>query len=125
MIADIAVTLLSAKLVGGVRKGAGAAVERVLAQSATGITAMLGAGVVASAFPKATAFLGAAVNLGVGWIAGSPLGYSPDWAGVNYVYPGTRNDAINNWISPAPTAPASSLPSSSSPPAGSSGPARR
>jgi hypothetical protein len=123
MIADIAVTWLSGKIVGGVLKGAGAAVQRVLAQF--GITIMLGAGVVASAFPKATAFLGAAVNLGVGWIAGSPLGYSPDWAGMNYVYPGTRNDAINNWISPAQSVPASSPPPSSSPPAGSSGPARR
>lgn len=121
MTADIAMTWLSGKIVGGVFKLAGAIVERVLARSATGITAMLTAGIAASAFPRASAFLGGTANLLLGWVVGSPLGYSPDWAGVNYVYPASKNDAINDWISPPP----SRSPPASAPTTGASGPRRR
>jgi hypothetical protein len=114
MAADIAVTWLSAKIVGGVGKMAGAGIAAVLGRSALGIQTMLAVGVVASAFPTTTAYVGAVANLLGGWVAGSPLGYSPDWALINNVYPSEANNAINDWISPTPTLP--NTPPSSLPP---------
>jgi hypothetical protein len=116
MAADTAVTWLSSKIVGGVFKIAGAGIAAVLGKVACGIQVQLAVGVVAAAFPTAAEYTGAVANLLMGWVVGSPLGYSPDAAAVNYVYPGKANDAINDWISPTPAL----LPAAPSPPPPSS-----
>jgi hypothetical protein len=114
MITDIAVTWISGKIAGALTKGAGAAITGILARVGDGVTVMLAAGVVASAFPTVTYYLGATTNLVVGWMVGSPLGYSFGWAPGN-VYGGKLNDAVNDYISPTPTPPPS-LPPSTPPP---------
>lgn len=95
---DVLVTYISGKIAGAILKGAGAIVEGILAEVAGGITAMLGAGIVAAAFPTATYVLGAVASQLVGWAVGSPLGYSYSWA-PGSVYGGKANDALNDWLS--------------------------
>ncbi len=104
MIGDVAVTWLSSKIAGGILKGAGALVTGVLAEVAGGIEVMLMAGLASVAFPIASQYLSGAANLVVGWMVGSPLGYSFPWAPGN-VYGGKLNDAVNDWISPPPPPP--------------------
>lgn len=122
MACDIAVTWISGQIAGFIVKGAGAVITGILAEVAGGIEAMLVAGVVASAFPTVTYYLGAVTTQLVGWAVGSPLGYSYSWA-PGSVYGGKANDALNDWISPTPTAPtpASPPPSSSGTPSTPSG----
>jgi hypothetical protein len=128
MIADIAVTYLSGKIAQGLVAGAGAVVAGILAEVAGGLEIMLVAGVAAAAFPTAAEFLGKAAEQVVGWMIGSPLGYSFSWAPGN-VYGAALNDAVNDYISPspAPTAPPSASGSSTppTPPAPSASPGPR
>ncbi len=110
MLADVAVTWASSKIVGGAFKLAGAGMTKVLGKSVRGIQTMLTAGLVAAAFPTTAEYIGSVSNLVVGWVVGSPLGYSPDFA-PGGGYGGKLNEAINDSIAPAPT-------SSSTPPNG-------
>lgn len=109
MAVDVAITWLSSKIVGGIFKGIGA----MLGKLNWGITVMLVAGVVGSRFPRAAEFVSQTASLLLGWLVGSPLGYSAGWSPVG-VLGGRANDAINDWISPAPASPAA-LPPSSTP----------
>ena len=112
MAADIAATWFSSKIAGGVGKVAGAKIAAILGKVAYGTQVQLAVGVVASSFPTAAEYLSSVTSL----LAGSPLGYSREGAPGND-YGAKLNDAINDWISPAPTlAPA--LPTPSSPAAG-------
>jgi hypothetical protein len=117
MAADIAVTWLSSKVVGGASRFAGARIAAGLGKSALGIQTMLAAGMVASAFPTAAEYVSSVGNLLAGWMVGSPLGYSREKAKGN-VYGARANDAISDWISPAPDLPPAPPPPPS-PPAGS------
>jgi hypothetical protein len=91
-------------LVGKIVEGAGNVFLYVLGKSVAGNVAMLAGGVLAAAFPKTAAYLGALASQIAGWAIGTPLGYSRDlpWTGLG----GKLNDAVNDWISPTPTAPA-------------------
>jgi hypothetical protein len=71
----------------------------------TALLAAGGAGVIfATALPQTTIALRALAETVIGFIIGSPVGYSFDtpWGGLG----GKANNALNNWISPTPEADA-------------------
>jgi hypothetical protein len=125
MIGDIAVTYISGKIAGAIMAGAGAVITGILAEVAGGIEVMLMGGIVAAAFPTAAHYLGAVATQVVGWMVGSPLGYSFSWA-PGSVHGGELNDAVNDYISPAPPAasPPGTPPATASPGPPSTSPSR-
>ncbi|HXI58130.1 MAG TPA: hypothetical protein VNO55_18820 [Polyangia bacterium] len=98
-------------LVGAVIGKAANGFVALLGKTVIGNMAMLAGGVVAAAFPKTAAYLGAVATQLVGWIVGTPLGYSKESKLSSLG--GKLNDSITEWISPTPTPPA---PSPSTPP---------
>jgi hypothetical protein len=113
-LCDVAISWAVGKIAGKIVGAAGGAIASMLGKSATGITVMLGIGIVASKFPGTAYALQAGAELVVGWVIGTPLGYSfPSPLGWGSTYGGKLNDTVNDLISPSPPKPGSpSTPSS-------------
>ncbi len=99
---------ISGAIVGVVAAGAGALITGILAEAAPEVLLALGLALASPVGAAVAANAAEGAGQGaeglVGWVIGSPLGYSFDlpWTG----WGGALNDKITDFISPAPTAPA-------------------
>jgi hypothetical protein len=124
MAADTAVSWAASKFIGGVAKKAAGPIAKQLGKSAWATHAMAAAKAGIAAHPATAESIRAAANVAASFVVGSPLGYSPQFAGVNVVYPSENSDAINDQLPPALGLPAAS-PSPTSSPKGPQAPKRR
>lgn len=110
-VAGLVAGLTDAVIVFVVSKIAGFIVEELapaLIGALLGPEALLAVGLVGVAFPVAFQVAQDGLEMLIGWGIGTPLGYSPNPdehsipIGIVSKYGGKLNEALNNWISPAP-----------------------
>lgn len=119
MFIDSLWVFIVGEITGAIVAGAGAVIAGVLAEISGG-AALLAAGLIAAANPTLMAYVAGIPQLILGYMIGTPLGYSFDfppfggtgengnpvgWTGAG----GTVNDAVTEFFSPTPALPASTL----------------
>jgi hypothetical protein len=100
MLSDIGLTFLVSKVAGWLNKAVGKGVEGLLGMIGNGVTPLLVVGLATIAFPTATVAIQDSSKMVIGWMLGSPVGYSFSF-GPGSVYGGKLNDVANDRISGA------------------------
>jgi hypothetical protein len=100
MASDIAITYIVSKVAGFAKDLIGEGLAALLGALGDGVP-LLVVGLAGAAFPTTAAYVSMGTEMVIGWMVGTPLGWSPSWApGSNYG--GKLNQLLNDTFSSAP-----------------------
>jgi hypothetical protein len=102
MLSDIALTFIVGKVAGLITQGSAKVLASALGAVAGPVPLMV-VGVAMTAFPTAAAYVSGTSNMVVGWLIGTPLGYSVQDA-PGSAYGAKLNDSVNDYFA-KPTSP--------------------